>query len=418
MIQHRKMWQFPWRYKESITLIAGIVIIGFLLQYFLGPFNFSPLGWPINGICGFFILLFALIAGLRQNKFSGWFSGVPMSVSLLAALLVLSIIMGLTLQETHLHPQDPNIFSKLGFRQMTSSWPFVFVYFLLLLSLGTLIVRRLKAFKIKDYPFYLNHIGLWLFLFALGLGAADMKRYTMYVQEGETEHRAYDKEESIHELPVTIRLNDFILEEYPPHLVIMDRKTGDIQPVNKPEQLQLEENPMKGKLGQWNIFIKEYLHQAIRSKDGTYIPTTMQGVFPAVFVEAVHISTGETKEGWVCGGNTLLSFKTLHLDNKLSIVMTPPEPKRFISDIDVIAPNEKSAHTLLEVNKPYRAGNWMIYQTGYDTEAGKLSDYSTMELVYDPWAIPAYAGILLLACGSVCMLWTGNRRKEATHDME
>lgn len=113
---------------------------------------------------------------------------------------------------------------------------------------------------------------------------------------------------------------------------------------------------------------------------------------------------------------------TLNLDETYCVAMTRPEPRRFVSDINIYAEDGHQAHTLLEVNKPYRLGRWMVYQYGYDNEAGALSTYSSFELVYDPWVIPVYAGIILLACGSVCMLWGGNkssnRKIVISHDLE
>lgn len=406
------MWQFPWKYKESIAIVGGIILIGFLIQYFTGLFDFYMLQWPVNGVLGLGILLFVFIGGLQSNnKFFNWMSGVPLSVTLIATLLLLSIIMGLTPQGSGPFSYDSDIFSKLGFRQMTSSYPFIFVYFLLLLSLGVLIVRRLKTFRLRDYPFYLNHIGLWILLFASGLGAADMKRYVMYVQEGDTEWRVYNQKGDILDLPFSIRLNDFIMEEYPPQLIMIDRETGDVLSNGKPEQIQLDVKPVRGRLREWNIEVKEYIHEAVRSSDSTYLAISMPGSTPAVEVKAIHQSSGEIREGWVCGGNTAQLFKVLPLSDKLSLSMTRPDPKRFISDINVFTPDGKERHLLLEVNKPYKIGNWMIYQSGYDSDAGKMSSYSSIELVYDPWIIPVYIGILFFAMGSFCMLWMGNRKK-------
>ena len=59
----------------------------------------------------------------------------------------------------------------------------------------------------------------------------------------------------------------------------------------------------------------------------------------------------------------------------------------------------------MEVNRPFRAGPWTIYQHSYDNAAGKLSEYTVVELVYDPWLMLVYVGIVLLAAGSVSMLW-------------
>lgn len=411
------MWQFPWRYPESIAFVFGVLVVGYVLQVFAGAFDFELLLWPANGILGVVIILLSvLFAVKRKSPLIQWFSGVPMAVSLIGGLLILGIFMGLTPQLTHIHHGDKTPASVLGLRQMTTSWPFVMLYLLILLSLGTLIARRLFQFRKADYAFYFNHIGLWLFLFAAGLGASDLKRYVMYVREGETEWRVFNADGDALELPVAIRLNDFIMEEYPPRLAVIDRQSGNAQPEQNPEYLQLEEKPMKGKIGSWDISVKEYIHEAVRNSDSTYRHVAMPGATPATLIEVKNRHTGKSLGGWVCGGNTAQLFMTLPLDDTYTVVMTRPDPKRFISDIEVFTEDGSKGHTLLEVNKPYRMKNWMIYQYGYDTEAGKLSSYSAMELVYDPWIIPVYVGILLLAAGSITMLWIGNRRKEVADD--
>ena len=295
-------------YKESVAFVGGIVIVGLLLQLFVGAFNFTLLQVPVNIILGGIMLVVLLLFSYkRKSLLYQWFSGVPMAVTLIGTLAILGIIMGLTPQ---IQSGDvPNTLpSRLGFSRMTSAWPFVLIYFITLLSLGALIIRRLFSFRIKDYAFYLNHIGLWILLFAAGLGAPDIRRYVMYVQEGETEwHQG-----------VAIKLNDFSMEVYPPESA-----------------------------------------------------------------------------------------------------MARPIPKRFVSDINVYSEDGKLAHTLLEVNKPFKFGNWMLYQYGYDNDAGNRSTYSSILLVYDPWVIPVYVGFALLACGSVCMLWIGgNKRKEVSDDVE
>jgi cytochrome c biogenesis protein ResB len=237
-----------------------------------------------------------------------------MAVALIGALVVLTVIMGLTPQNTSVHTNG-NLLVVFGLTQITSAWSFVLVYFFTMLSLGAVIVRRLFRFRVSDYAFYLNHIGLWLFLFSAGAGAADVRRYVMHVHEGEIEWRVFNNRGEILDLPIAIELNDF--------------------------------------------FIEYYSHD-----------------------------------------------------------MSRPVPKRFVSDINIYSEDGKQAHTLLEVNKPYKMGHWMLYQYGYDNNAGNMSKYSSIELVYDPWVMAVYAGIILLSCGSVCMLWTGKKRKEEYHDVE
>ena len=411
----RTMWQPPWRYRESIAFVAGIVIVGMLLQLTTGEFAFDLLRYPVNLILGAgIVVIVAMVAVFRRNPVFGWFTGVPLSVTLIASLLLLGIIMGLTPQASSPLSGERFLASVLGFDRMTHSWPFVLVYLTILLSLGGLIVKRLIPFRKRDYGFYLNHIGLWLLLFASGLGAADMERYLMKIYEGEVEWRATDSRNHPVELPIAVELNDFYMEEYPPGLTVIDRQTGNRMPEEHPEFLPLDVKRPKGMLFGWEIELKSYIHDAVRNSDSTYHEVHMPGSSPAAYVSAYHPQTGERRTGWVCPGNVSQLYMVLNLDSAYCIAATRPEPKRFVSDIRVYRKGEGAVDTQLEVNKPYRAGAWMIYQHGYDNLAGKMSNFTTVELVYDPWLPAIYIGIGMLAAGSVCMLWLGNRtrRKE------
>lgn len=405
------MWQFPWQYKESIAFVGGIVVVGLILQIILGKFNFFLFSFPVNVILGAIVILFLLLfSSVRRSAFYQWFSGISLSVTLIGSLLILGIVMGLTPQLTKVSPLDRDVYTILGFRQVTSSWPFVLVYFITLLSLGALILRRLLAFKWQDYAFYLNHIGLWILLFAAGLGTADIKRYVMHVREGEVEWRVYSENDDVLELPIAIQLNDFDMEEYPPKLTVIDRNSGVPQPEDKPDYFQIDEKRTDGSLLGWDLKLKEYIHQAVRNSDSTYHAVPMPGSTPAAKIWVKNRRTGEIQEGWVCGGNMAQLYMTLPLDSQYCVVMTKAEPKRFMSDINVFLEDGDDMHAVLEVNKPLRIGSWTVYQYSYDNEAGRMSTYSSMELVYDPWLYPVYIGIILLALGSICLLWSGNKK--------
>ena len=67
-----------------------------------------------------------------------------------------------------------------------------------------------------------------------------MKRYTMSVKEGSVEWRGTDQLGQVHELPIAIQLDTFMIEEYPPKLVIIDNQTGRILPADRPEAYMFE----------------------------------------------------------------------------------------------------------------------------------------------------------------------------------
>jgi len=408
----RGIWQMPWGFPENMIVVLGITMVGFALHLVIGNFDFYLLISPVNLIVGGIVITLCVATlFLKGSNFLRWFSGVRFSVSLIMMLLILSVIMGLTPQSTGSDAGD--IFYLLGFTQMTRSWAFVLTYFTTLLSLGCLIVRKLKNFKLKDYGFYANHIGLWLVLSAAGLGHADIERYVMHIGEGETEWRVYDSGGNVKELPIAIKLNDFDMEEYPPKLVIIDRQSGEPQPESSPDYYQIDTKNTNGRLNGWRVQMDEYIHRAIRNSDSTYLEVQMPGATPAARISVHNEETGEKHTGWVCGGNRAQLYMTLPLNEQLCVVMTQAEPRRFMSDVEIYTPDGTVKKALIEVNKPVQMGSWTVYQYGYDDQAGRLSSYSSMELVYDPWKVPVYIGFGMIALGALAMIWNGKqlRRK-------
>ena len=402
----RHMWQMPWQYKESAAFVISLVSVGFALQLTRGAFNFYLLHTPVNLIfCAAFVLAFALCACIRKNPVIIWLSGVPLAVSLIAGLLFFSLIMGTTPQLSQTDTHGNSLTGRLGFSRVTSAWAFVLLYFMLLVSLGLAIMRRIMQRRKRDYAFLLNHAGLWIVLAASGLGAADMQRYVMHVPRGETEWRVYNALGQPLELPLAIKLNRFDMEEYPAKLAVIHRESGIPQPEGKSGFLQLVPGKTQGTIADWDISVETYLPQAVRNSNSTYRELAMPGSAQAAYVKARNKRNAEVAQGWVSGGNMSQMHMLLPLGKEYALAMTQAEPKRFVSDITVYTREGLENQTLLEVNKPLAIGNWMIYQYGYDARAGRLSSYSSFDLVFDPWLYPAYFGFILMAAGAFSLVW-------------
>ena len=87
-------------------------------------------------------------------------------------------------------------------------------------------------------------------------------------------------------------------------------------------------------------------------------------------------------------------------------------PRRFASEVRIRTKAGKEIEATVDVNKPCEADGWKIYQYGYDTQMGALSQMSVLELVSDPWLPLVYAGIYMMLAGAVSMFVIGGRRKQ------
>ena len=90
-------------------------------------------------------------------------------------------------------------------------------------------------------------------------------------------------------------------------------------------------------------------------------------------------------------------------------------PKRFASDIQIMTKERKNFPATVEVNKPVEFDGWKIYQYGYDTQMGAMSNTSIFELVSDPWLPLVYTGIYMMLAGAVCLFVFGNRKSKDRH---
>jgi len=399
-----------WQYRESLVAVTALIVGGFALQLSLGPLNPYFLHSPVNACLAALIILWAALSlVLKKYRVVQWLSGVHLAVALILALLVLSLIMGLTPQFSRPRPEG-GLFSRLGLTSMTSSWPFMLVYLATLVSLAMAAFRRLARLR-RNLVFFLNHAGLWLVLAAAGLGAADRARHIMHVEEGQVEWRVYSQDRQVLELPLAIRLDDFDLEEYPPKLAVIDRGTGAPLPEGRPELYQVNQDTPR--LLDWDLTVLEYFYRAVPAGEGQYKETARPDSAQAVKVAVKNRRTGEERQGWVTAGNRFLPPSHLALNEGTVLVMSRPEPKRFTSKIKVFTQDGQEKEAVLEVNKPLRIGGWLIYQYGYDNQAGRMSSYSSFELVYDPWLYVAYAGLALGTLGALGLIYQGRRPKES-----
>ena len=410
------MWSKPWSYKEGLTIGAGLLIIGILLQMTVGAINWDLFACPVNVIV-LLVYIVALIAMhlLRKRVYLfSWLSHYSAAVSALLWVVGMTVVMGLIRQAPSGHAPNAST-DLLGFSQMIASWPFVLLYFWMVTALGLTILRASFPFKWRRLSFLLNHIGLFVALIAATLGNADMQRLKMTTRMGNAEWRATDDKGQLIELPLAIELKDFTIDEYPPKLMLIDNETGRTLPEKSPEQVLLEEGVTKGTLQNWQLTIEQSIPMAasVATEDALkFTEFHSMGATYAVYLKAVNQKNQTTKEGWVSCGSFLFPYKAIRLDSLTSLVMPEREPQRFASEVKIYTQEGTITEGTIEVNRPMEIEGWKIYQLSYDETKGRWSDVSVFELVRDPWLPVVYAGIIMMMAGAVCLFVSAQKRKE------
>lgn len=206
------MWHKPWRMKEGFVIDAGLTIIGLVLQFSLGPVDWSLFAWPINIIVlGIFLLLSGIIFTFRSKVYGFRFLATSTcAVPALVMTAALTIIMGLTAQVAESSP--PADF--FGITKMLSFWPFVLLYLWIAFILAQVSLVQVLHFKWRRLPSLVSHLGLLISLLTATLGSADMQRLQMYTVLEQTEWRGINERNMMIELPIAIKLKQFIMETY------------------------------------------------------------------------------------------------------------------------------------------------------------------------------------------------------------
>lgn len=410
----RKLWTRPWGYGESFLFFGSVLSGGLAAEYAFGPLDLKVLAWPFNFFLALIISAWALLARLLKNRAPFKFlSSRPPAVALIVCIGFLSIIMGLVPQASlpYRAPPEPGLIGRLGLDHLTSSFPLIFIYFFLLIALGQTVILRAS---LKRPVFLLNHLGLWLLLIAAGLGAPDRQRELMVVPEGGLEWRTRQADGSFLEMPLAIRLLNFDIDEYPAKLAIVDHSSGQALTENgRLAVFQLDPAEPQGRLLDYDISLLEFLPRAAQLRPDLFTRAITQGTGQpagqAAKLLAKNRYSGQSYQGWVSTGGLSYPPRPLPLGDRW-LAMTKPEPRRFLSQVMVYTREGLELTAEIEVNKPLKAGDWLIYQHNYDTLAGKESLWSGFELVCDPWLPLAKTGFVLWALGSLGLIIFGQKK--------
>jgi len=391
-----------WGYAESFLIAFEIMVVGFILEIFMQGrgFAFPPMPYNLIFLLVFTLALVAVYALYRNQPLVKWLSSVPCSVSGITVYALLVLLLGFIPQEG-----DSRWLGILGLNHVKNSWPFLLVQVYVMVSLGFVVMRRGFPLRWKNFGFLMNHFGLWLTLLAAGMGSSDLKRVHIDLSEnGDFSNAATTQDDRPFTLPFSVKLLDFSIDMYDAKIGVADAVKGEIVEKHG-ETLPVIHKGFENKLIDWNILVREYLPNAIKTDSG-YVAMDKPGTVAAAYVSTRNLVNGDTVSGWISSGSMMFEPVYLDLGRSKFMILTEPEPRKFASQL--VFRGAKGEETIqLEVNKPHRVQGWKLYQISYDTQMGKYSNTSVLEAVRDPWLHVVYAGILLLLIGAVYMFWLG-----------
>lgn len=411
------MWNKPYSFLEGSAIVAGLIVVGLMLQLSMGPLDWDIFLWPANVIVlAVFVIFLCLTYRLGKHfYFFRFITSAAAAVPAIVGVCLLTLIMGLTKQVNATHPP----YDILGISKMLGFWPFILVYVWMTAIVGQVAIKQIAHFSIHSLPSLFSHIGLFIVLTCGTLGSADMQRLKMYCELGKPEWRGLDAYNVVHELPIAIQLDKFTIEEYPPKLMVVDSQ-GRPLPLKEPQTLTIDPDFKRGELQGWEITVLESVDNAVpvplsaqndslhlgNDKAG-YVASDMPGSVCALKVEAKrkHGSSLTTRRSWVTCGSYRYPWSGLYLDEGMAVVMGQPEPKRFSSRVSIYTQDGRNMQADIEVNHPCNVDGWKVYQYSYNEQMGKWSNLSVFDLVRDPWLPIVYLGIILLAAGAIGMLF-------------
>ncbi len=204
-------------WRLSALICAALIVSGLVLQWTVGPLKWAAFSWPVNIIViGVLLAVLLLMHSLRSKVYLfRYLSTLPAAIPSIATSLIITMAMGLIRQDTNGH----------WLHDMLTAWPFALAYSYMIVILGLTTLRRLskiatslrapkRLFSISDLAFIFNHAGLFVALTCGTLGNPDIQRLVMITNLGATEWRGVDDSGMLHDLPIAIELQRFIMETY------------------------------------------------------------------------------------------------------------------------------------------------------------------------------------------------------------
>lgn len=408
VVVRRRWFQAPWEFREAFLVTAMVIIAGFFVEYLGAGGGIPLLHLPVNAIALVIFALTVLGAGLafRNSAVVQWLGGIPLGLALIFAIAVLSLIGGIVPQGEAV---AGSLAAMLRINQIFSSWPFLLTVLFFLANLGLGLSWKLFPFSMKNLQFILFHAGFWLALSCGIFGSTDLQRFVVPIEIGKANNLGYSmNSDTPQQLPFSIFLQNFSLEEYPPQLLLYDPQNDKLLVERSQAIIQVR----RGVTASWKgveVEVVDYLPYGLRGSDGEPQAADRKAGMP--FAKVRINSGGAPFEAWISTGSPMLKPDAADLGGIL-LIMVPGSPKSFNSAVSIQGENGEQKTATLGVNQPLSFGGWKLYQMGYDEKMGKWSQLSLIEVIRDPWLPAVYLGLFMIMAGNILFFWNGIKHSE------
>lgn len=198
--------------------VTGYILLAAIVQLLMGNFPVSFFAFPLNILFAaiWLFLLWTLYKDYKSislNRFLCSSKTSALSISLfIGGCLIIGLFPQLSDREAQMRE---GITSALGFYNFMTSWIFIAILILLLSNLAMITIHAFRFRKQARWRFILNHVGLWLALFAGFFGSSDTYTLRIPIYKGEPTHEAFDMNGASYYLGYEMELDSFAVEYYP-----------------------------------------------------------------------------------------------------------------------------------------------------------------------------------------------------------
>lgn len=209
-----------WGYKRSFIRCVLLFSVGAAFQFIFGNINPYVLKYPLGLILAINYIYILILISAKSDQWT-WVRQLTdhyASVSSLASMLIMTLVFGLTRQDG----SAEGLSGLLGFRSMSTSWPFCILLLYFITVLGMRSIEEIRHWRKHPLMTTVIHTTVFIVLAAAFFGSGDKEKVRIIAEKGIPQHTGT--------LPFILTLEEFILEEYEPeHILLPDGKTIVVQ---------------------------------------------------------------------------------------------------------------------------------------------------------------------------------------------